>query len=710
MSSSYPKKSHSFAEFLRSSEYAPDMYDVLREAIIQHNTQLVVRLFHQSHCIEKIIASDELVVNLAQMNLLSEAMLARIDTDRLVRLSSTFPNDFTCDVDRLILSRWIDEATEHDDPFLCVRIFEKYPNVLSYPISTIAKTSPRCRDLWRNLNECTLGHDLFEVIRQLSPSALNNVFTHHPRLVHARDRYENTFLHYSVLNDRIDLVRLFIERKIDVNTRNMWSLTPLNEAIRLGLSEMTDFLRDNGACHNVSLDSQQSVIGNRRDYFHLLKDLIEIIPRFFHNDDILFQLFHSVPDKTQLYCCSVQHASDTMNDLSYHTTRLIFDRRNTRLFHQSHHHVVPITDDPTDFLSPLCRDVGITRLFTFPYFHGYTFLGYFVLWIKETSHSPQAISSFLSLFLNKKWTELLLLAPHLAQHVLVLGSFSSSFTHFTTKLTSSLSKDFIPAVRFIAPIIHLFPQSDFDTIREHLHTLAVCHIPFHASSIEIYDLLQTLSAHSVFSKCSSTPYTSFLLTEMYKISFCNEHTTITDDQLFSQRRSPCPLTPFDLFEIIGNHTGYDYSIHLERFNSLITTGLWRTNERELFERICSILFPDEQFPRKKAVIGLDGKYSYRIFLPPPEIPTALDYIFSHHLSQPTTEYIKTIYFIFHTLLHRVHPLNDGNGRVCRLFLSIILRSLGVKCIIDSHKKIFTLHDLDLLVFQSLHRSSPKTPT
>lgn len=705
LSSSYPKKSHSFAEFLRPSEYTPDMYDVLREAILQHNTQLVVRLFHQSHCIEKIIASDELVVHLSHMNLLSDALLARIDTDRLLHLSSssTLSSTVAYDIERLILSRWIDEATEHDDPFLCVRIFEKYPNVLSYPVSTISKTSPRCHDLWKNLSECTLGHDLFEVIKQLAPSALNNVFTHHPRLVNARDKYENTFLHYSVLNDRLDLVRFFIERKIDVNRRNMWSLTPLNEAIRLGLSETADFLRDNGACHNVSLDSQQSVIGNRRDFFHLLEDLIKIIPEFFHHEDILFQLFHSVPAKTQLYCCSVQHASQAMNDLSYHTTRLIFDRRNTRMFHQSQPHVVHVRDDdPTDFLSPLCRNAGITALFTFPYFHGYTFLGYFVLWTKETSHPPQSISSFLSLFLNKKWTELLLVFPHLAHHLLDLDSFVSTFTNLQKKLASPLSKDFIPAVRFIAPIIHLFPQSDFDTIREHLHTLTLCHIPFHPSSIEIYDLLQALQT-----SIPPTPKTSFLLTDMYNISFCKDDITMTDDQLFSQHRAPCPLTPFDLFEIIGNHIGYDYAVHLERFNSWITMGSWRTRERELFEYICGALFPDEDFPRRKAVLGLDGKYSYRIFIPPSEIHTSLDYIFSRH---DTTDYLKTIYFFFHTLLHIVHPLNDGNGRACRLFLSIILRSIGVRCIIDSHKKIFTLHNLDLLVLQSLYRSSPSPLT
>jgi tetratricopeptide (TPR) repeat protein len=69
--------------------------------------------------------------------------------------------------------------------------------------------------------------------------------------VNARDRQQNTPLHWAVCGYKIDFVRLLIEKGADVNAKDGWQYTPLHRAARCGKTEVARFLIERGADANA---------------------------------------------------------------------------------------------------------------------------------------------------------------------------------------------------------------------------------------------------------------------------------------------------------------------------------------------------------------------------------------------------------------------------------------------------------------------------
>lgn len=139
------------------------------------------------------------------------------------------------------------------------RILESQPDALLNCASLIKGagdvTGKRCATVWRHMSQARLDNDIFSILRDMSDTGRELLLDVMPHLLLMKDKHDNTLHHYAVMENRIDLVASFMRRGLALNHKNMWALTPLNEAVRLGLSDMSDFLRDNGASLMAIKDS-----------------------------------------------------------------------------------------------------------------------------------------------------------------------------------------------------------------------------------------------------------------------------------------------------------------------------------------------------------------------------------------------------------------------------------------------------------------------
>jgi len=143
---------------------------------------------------------------------------------------------------------------------------------------------------------------------------------------------------------------------------------------------------------------------------------------------------------------------------------------------------------------------------------------------------------------------------------------------------------------------------------------------------------------------------------------------------------PMHFSSFDLYEIIGSHHE-NYKIYrsclptINRF--LEETTQTRQSPRDLFDK-CVCLIRDVESPvyRDAPVLGLEDSQHYIIFLPYYEIHQGLSHIFDA-IEPDVPPSLSDIRLMCIKLLEWVHPLQDGNGRTVRLFMSIFLRSYGI---------------------------------
>lgn len=215
-------------------------------------------------------------------------------------------------------------------------------------------------------------------------------------------------------------------------------------------------------------------------------------------------------------------------------------------------------------------------------------------------------------------------------------------------LGSHDSTDFARAVRFFTTL-PVVPDNIRDLLRTHLD----CHIPFSRLSSEMYDLLQPFRG-------VPSPSPSFLLESLMRIVF--PATGVATGG------APIPISSFHLFEIIGNHP-FSKNLLAEANRLIIDPP---EDVRVLWDRTRDALFPGTVY-RLDVVLGVIHPQSYRVFLPPHEVDSALDEIFAATIPDP----FSRAFYIFHAVLEWIHPLKNGNGRCARLFLTIACRSRGI---------------------------------
>ena len=497
-----------------------------------------------------------------------------------------------------------------------------------------------------------LNSIIFETLRIL----VVNGIPIKPDIFKLQDRFGNTLLHYAVMEKDFDCVDFLIQNtKHLIHSKNIWNLTPLNEAVRMGFQSIANLLRDGGASLHTNFDVQQSIIGNRKEYFYLLEILMTILKHLGNTQ--LVQLFHSVPHNSNLYSCSIASVSASLKDFYESSSHLVFDRKNTTFFKKEIHVLenCHLKSQEHFFLAPLCQDHQVKFFASYPFYNGPTFLGYFVIWSQKDLLDSQLVSifSFIQEFMDKKFGKALEYFPEWWEIISSQDLCAEILRQKIQNLQHPESRIFLPSLVDLSPIMELLVKEQWVS-ESVLRTLFETHQPYHKKSLLGYDLLRRF-----FREPSASSHVSHLYQQTMAIVSPPEiQKTI--------QGKPVLMTGIELFELMGQHSSKP---PLGKVNELLVEASDLT-PRQLFDHCVQLV--SEQTYRTSAVIGLD-RFEYRLFLPHQEIDKALDAIFS----TCTGNDIASLYKIYVQIIEWIHPLLDGNGRSARLFLTLSLRTHGV---------------------------------
>jgi len=506
-----------------------------------------------------------------------------------------------------------------------------------------------------------------------------NTIPIHPDIFTLQDKFGNNLLHYSVMEKDFDCVDFLIQNtKHLIHSKNIWNLTPLNEAVRMGFQSIANLLREGGASLHTNFDVQQSIIGNRKEYFSLLETLMTILKHLGNSQ--LVQLFHSVPHNSNLYSCSIASVSTSLKDFYEASSHLVFDRKNTTFFKKEIHVLENCHQRSQEyfFLAPLCHDHQVRFFASYPFYHGPTFLGYFVIWSQKDLLDSQLVSifSFIQEFMDKKFGKALEYFPEWWEIISRQELCSEILRQQIQNLQQPDSRVFLPSLVDLAPLMELLVKEQWVS-ESVLRTLFETHQPYHKKSILGYDLLRRFSGLRS-SVCLSN------VSHMYQQTMA---IVSPPEMLKTIQGKPILMTGIELFELIGPHSSKP---PLDKVNELLEEAsdhCIRHAPRQLFDRCAHLVL--EQSYRTSAVIGLD-RFEYRLFLPHYEIPQAMDAVFSTCVGND----MSSLYKIYVQIVEWIHPFMDGNGRSARLFLTISLRAHGIPMTIYSKmSKEQILHQL-----------------
>lgn len=70
-----------------------------------------------------------------------------------------------------------------------------------------------------------------------------------------KDIYKNSLLHIAVSYHQYSICKYLIEEGIEMNTLNIYHMTPLEQSIHMKFSRISELLRKNGAYYKNKLDS-----------------------------------------------------------------------------------------------------------------------------------------------------------------------------------------------------------------------------------------------------------------------------------------------------------------------------------------------------------------------------------------------------------------------------------------------------------------------
>jgi ankyrin repeat protein len=536
-------------------------------------------------------------------------------------------------------------------------------------------------------NSRSLDNNIWSFLKKLSPNEWKYLLEHHTNIFNLNDKHDNNLLHYGVLDNQYEFVQCLVKFGLSkVNQKNIWSLTPLNEAVRMHYHDIANVLRAHGASLQNIRDSDQSVIGKRQDFFNKLEFIMKMIPKLLLNQETLVQLFHSQTSNSNLYCCSLHYTHTSLKDFHETVSKMVFERNYSPMFKNQLFEINQCQEKTQEefFLAPLCKDYQVEYLYTSPFYFGPTFLGYFMIWDKQriANEHFEKLFHFIKYFFESNYGKCITIYPNLANYFLSTSLLQESISKHLVNLQSPNSSSFVSAIRFFAPMISYLKEP-----QEHFCTLKKCHVPVTLLSTEMFNLLHSTS-------CKVSHGNSFLYQQMQNSIILDEHWTNPPLEEYWGMKNPLPLRSFDIFEMTGIHPDVSYRLLIKQINELIAHCL---PPAELFKKVVELLIGQPN--RKQAVIGTINNYTYRIFLPFEEINCAMEELFSVNELNLFIQLFK----YYHYILEWIHPLEDGNGRCARFFLTIYMRAHGIPIVINSDYKVLTIEDFKKLVSQSIRK-------